>query len=93
MNEWPELAARKAAVNVWLWVLMAGGAMAGVDPIVAVCGPACGRPLRAIPDVPTNLLELKQGTDASGKPGAVQSAPHCAFGRVSQIERQDPKGE
>ena len=35
--------------------------------------PACERSLRAIPDLPINLIELTSGADASGEPGAVQT--------------------
>ena len=51
---------------------------AAVDPIVVMRCHACERPLRVIPDLPINLLELNSGDDAAGKPGAVQFAPEVS---------------
>lgn len=53
--------------------------MAAIDPIVAICRPACERLLLSIPDDPINFPECSFGADASGKPGAVQSALSLCF--------------
>jgi len=48
-------------------------AAAAPDSSIAVHGPACERPLRAIPDVSTNLLKLNLGADVSAETGAVHT--------------------
>ena len=61
---------------------MVGTVMTATEPIVAICRPACGRPLRAIPDVPINFLVLNCEADASGKPLVVYLA-EAAMGALN----------
>ena len=45
---------------------------AAPDPVPVIRGSAGGLPLRRIPDVRVNLLELSSGADVPGDAGAVQ---------------------
>lgn len=71
-------------------------AMAVSDPIVVIRCPACERPLRAIPDVPINLLYLNLRVDAFDEVGAVQDCRQLPTGhpranqpgKIRKIKRQ-----
>jgi len=53
------------------------------DPVVVVLSTACERPIRTIPHVSINLLELNSAVDTSGQPGAVHSADEAKPKAVS----------